>query len=200
MHDHSPAGARHPHVCHRHPAGPPLLQKHMTSAACSPANPPFQFGEYCPDGAAGMWQQAAQQPQLAFVPTAADYAACEPVLAASYPVAAGWQQQGQAYPGYLPIMPGAPQPIAPDAQQAADALGKRQVPATPGPATYSLAGCMHACPSRSACRPPSHQLGCLLPSRLVLCSRPYQPTLLPCPLCRRQEAAALVGGAPCALC
>ncbi|PRW20934.1 PHR1-LIKE 1-like isoform X1 [Chlorella sorokiniana] len=99
------------------------MQAHMASAACSPADPPFQLNEYYPDGAAGMWQQAAQQPQLAFVPTAADYAAaCEPGLAASYPAAAGWQQGAV----YLPVIAAGPQPIVPEPQPAPDALGSKK--------------------------------------------------------------------------
>lgn len=99
----------------------------LATAACRPAEPHFHQSEYYSDGAAAMWQQAAQQPQLAFVPTAADYAAvCEPGLAASYPGAAGWQQ-GAAYSGgFLPMVTGGPQQLVPEPQPAPDALGGKK--------------------------------------------------------------------------
>lgn len=134
----------------------------LATAACRPAEPHFHQSEYYSDGAAAMWQQAAQQPQLAFVPTAADYAAvCEPGLAASYPGAAGWQQ-GAAYSGgFLPMVTGGPQQLVPEPQPAPDALGERFCRPWLGPVPCRTAlprpACMPPCTERSP-PPPSPPL------------------------------------------
>ena len=187
-----------------HTCRPPSPSPQAHTAACLPAEPHFHQSEYYPDGAAAMWQQAAQQPQLAFVPTAADYAAvCEPGLAASYPGTAGWQQ-GAAYSGgYLPMVTGGPQQLAPEPQPAPDALGERVCrPGGPWPGPVP---CRTALPrpectcflpplAWSAARNhPAHHCGCL--SSACLHVTRVQPAVR-----RWQEAAALVGGASRPLC